>query len=243
MRLLIDAGNSRVKWALLDNGYWKTGASGRAEFAAVLKDNMDSGVSPGSVHICSTRSQAFNQQLTVLIQDMFGIEAEFVWPQRRAYGVMNRYEPVDSLGADRWAALVAVKSICHNAAIIIDCGTAVTIDALNTDGVFEGGVIFPGVELALQSLNQADNLDVAGQGPTTVFARSSQQAMYSGVIYSLAGAINRIVLEMRKKLGLGVSIYICGGDAGKVFDLIDHNVIKEPDLVMTGLKVIAEAGT
>ena len=126
---------------------------------------------------------------------------------------------------------------------MIDAGTAVTVDALSADGIFEGGVIFPGIALASQSLDQADNLSVANTVSPSVFALSTDQAMYSGVLYSIAAGIDGIVLQMRKTLGYSVNVYLCGGDADTLIDLLEHNVIKEPELVLKGLKIVADSRT
>ena len=243
MNLLIDAGNSRVKWALDGPGIWKTRASSRAEFAQSLEDSVGDSSKINSIIISSTRNPAYNQQLSVLLAELFDVEPFFIESQRREFGVINRYQPHSALGVDRWAGLIAVRSLGTSPAIVIDAGTAVTVDALSADGMFEGGVIFPGISLASQSLDQADNLSVAKFVSPTVFALSTAEAMYSGVLYSIAAGIDGIVVQMRKTLGYSVNVYLCGGDADSLIELLEHNVIKEPELVLKGLKVIADSRT
>ena len=240
MNLLIDAGNSRVKWALDGPGTWKTGVSSRTEFAQALEDSVEDVSKIKSITISSTRNQTYNRQLSVLLSELFDVEPFYIESKRREFGVINRYSPAGSLGVDRWAGLIAVRSLGTSPAIVIDCGTAVTVDALNADGLFEGGVIFPGISLAIHSLDQADNLTVAGNVNPNVFAQSTEQAMYSGVLYSIASGIDGIVMQMRKSLGYSVNVYLCGGDAGTLNDLLEHNVIREPELVLKGLKIIAD---
>ncbi len=241
MNLLIDAGNSRIKWALDGTDQWLTGACQRADFAQALKDQLQASTDIEKIIISSTRNQGYNQQLSVLCEEVVGRTPHFIEPARREHGIINRYQPTDSLGSDRWAALIAAHSLNQSPAVVIDCGTAVTVDAVNSDGIFEGGVIFPGLDLALESLNRADNLSLASKVDASVFALDTDQAMYSGVIYSIAGGIDTIVQLMRKTLGYSVNIYLCGGDMDKLANLLQHNVIKEPELVLKGLKIIADS--
>ena len=246
MNLLIDAGNSRIKWAIDGDNHWSSGVCKRAGFADALKNLIDQKQidqnmnSINKIVVSSTRNQNYNQQLSVLLDELFNQSAEFVQAERRQYGIINRYEPVSSLGSDRWAAIVAARSMSNSPSIVIDCGTAVTVDAVNAEGLFEGGVIFPGVNLALQSLNQADNLNLANKAEADVFGLTTDQAMYSGVLYSIAWGIDGIVQQMRKSLGYSVNVYLCGGDMDKFSELLEHNVIKDSELVLKGLKIIAD---
>lgn len=240
MNLLIDAGNSRVKWVLDAPGQWNTAACARTELAQALENGIADTSKITSITISSTRSQTYNQQLGVLLDEMFDVTPQFIEPSRREFGIINRYSPADSLGADRWACLIAVRSLSTSPAIVIDCGTAVTVDALSADGLFEGGVIFPGISLATHSLDQADNLSVPGNVTPSVFAQSTEQAMYSGVLFSIASGIDGIVMQMRKSLGYSVNVYLCGGDADILAGMLEHNAIREPDLVLKGLKIIAD---
>ncbi len=240
MNLLIDAGNSRIKWAIEGEVLWLTGASKRADFSQALENQLENSFDINNILVSSTRNQNYNQQLSVLLKEVLGLTPQFIKPERRQYGIINRYQPVDSLGVDRWVAMIAAHALNQSPSVVIDCGTAVTVDAVNSDGIFEGGVIFPGVNLALESLNQADNLNLAKHSDASVFALDTDQAMYSGVLYSIAGGIDAIVQSMRKSLGYSVNIYLCGGDMDKFADLLEHTVIKEPELVLKGIKVIAD---
>jgi len=82
---------------------------------------------------------------------------------------------------------------------------------------------------------------LANKVEASVFGLNTDQAMYSGALYSIAWGIDGIVHQMRKTLGYSVNIYLCGGDMDKFAQLLEHNVIKEPELVLKGLKIIADA--
>ena len=240
MKLLIDAGNSRLKWAVDGPDYWKTGVCPRSEFGQSLKDTLPESIKINRVLASSTRNQSYNQQLSELTKQLFDQQTHFIKAERRQSGVINRYGPSQALGADRWASLVAARYLSTSPSVVIDCGTAVTVDALNADGIFEGGVIFPGISLALESLNQTDNLHIAQRVTPSVFALSTEQAMYSGVVCSIAAGIDGIVQQMRKTLGYTVNVYLSGGDAQALEPLLDHSVINKPDMVLIGLKIIAD---
>jgi len=150
-----------------------------------------------------------------------------------------KYENVNSLGKDRIAAcLYAVEKFSGENCIIIDAGTAVTLNLLTAERQFIGGFILPGIAMQLQSLHEK-----TAQLPNTDFCReyislhpqSTQAAMISGVAYSVAGAMSFIVENCRKKLFHNCRVLATGGGLEYIKDIIPFNYIYIKDLTLTGI--------
>ncbi len=155
----------------------------------------------------------------------------------------NHYHDPAALGADRWAALIAAHHLTAGPVCVIDCGTAVTIDALSADGDFLGGVILPGLRLLRTSLVQGTRSIRATDGDAaTCLARSTADAVAAGTLFGLAGAVERVLAEHRQALGSEMSALITGADAGLVLSKLraEAPVAEVSDLVLRGLALIAE---
>jgi type III pantothenate kinase len=148
----------------------------------------------------------------------------------------------------------------QGAVCVVDCGTAITVDALDHQGVFRGGVIFPGVALMLASLSQgtqgirragaqvprSTGMCESGQAsagnPDTCLAQTTSDAVAAGVLYSLAGGIDRILDEQAAELGGAPQVLLTGGNAEVLSALMRHTATLVPDLVLEGVAHIASAG-
>jgi type III pantothenate kinase len=153
--------------------------------------------------------------------------------------VRNGYDLPATLGADRWCALIAARPSAP--CIIVDAGSAVTIDALSGDGTFMGGVILPGLDMMRAVLDERTGLirDTAGCDDD-VLARTTASGVASGTLIGLAGAVDAIVAAQRDMLGAPAPALLCGGDGAKLLALLRSTpVTLTPDLVLRGLAVIA----
>jgi type III pantothenate kinase len=159
--------------------------------------------------------------------------------------VTNGYENPLQLGADRWAALIAARRRTVSEvespppAIVVNAGTAVTIDALDRDGVFRGGVILPGMRLMLQAL--AENTAALNVAPGVYqdFPVNTGDALYSGVIVAVAGAIE----QMRKRLrhdGGEVACFVSGGAADEIAPYLTGPLEVVDNLVLEGALALAD---
>jgi type III pantothenate kinase len=157
-------------------------------------------------------------------------------------GVTNRYHEPATLGADRWAALIAARQQSQAAQCVVDCGTAMTVDALSAAGEFLGGVILPGISMARAALlANTQGIRVAEGDEGSCLARATGDGVAAGSVFGLAGAIERIVAEQRRALGADARVLVTGGDAPRLLPLLRGSVTHEPELVLKGLKLIAEA--
>lgn len=240
--LLVDLGNTRLKWAFAAKTEWEMGAvaSGDIDDDARLSQ-LWRGRSPQRVVVASVTAPARLARLLDWLKQNWRIEPHVVQARREGFGVRNHYDIAERLGSDRWAALIAVRQREQRAAIVIDAGTAVTIDALSADGEFLGGVILPGLNLARECVAAGTAAIGVEEGDaSTCLARSTADALAAGSRFGLAGAIERISAEHRRALGADAQLYITGGDAARLLPLLAGAANHVPDLVLKGLAVIAE---
>jgi type III pantothenate kinase len=204
MLLLIDAGNTRIKWALAEDG----AALGEwLDAGAVTHAEMDQ-------LAASLRHHANRRAITrTIVSNVAGAEvrnklhfvlamlapADILWfaSKPQSAGVRNRYRNPAQLGCDRFAAAIGARAIEPGKALVVaTCGTATTIDALSADGVFLGGMILPGLGLMASSLarNTAQLPQIAESGTSPMsagFADNTDDAILSGCLSAQAGAIER----------------------------------------------------
>lgn len=244
MNLLVDLGNSRVKWAYAGGQRWEVGAEAiPAEGFSLLLDRLWAGrPAPEQVVVSSVHGPHRHRLLHDWVARHWGREPRFIQAQARQLGVSNLYRDPSALGADRWAALIAARHLSPAAQCVVDCGTAVTVDALSADGEFLGGVILPGINMARAALlANTQGIRVAEGEEGDCLARATGDGVAAGSVFGLAGAIERIVAEQRRVLGAEARVLLTGGDAPRLLALVRGPVAHEPELVLKGLKLIAEA--
>jgi len=194
MKLLIDAGNTRIKWALVSGDHWLHSGVSPIEQAHDLAQHLD--------RSC-VNSRHVKQ---VWVSNVAGKEAEnhiraacaarqwqphFIMAQASQCGVHNGYNQPSQLGSDRWAALIAAWHLTGRDCLVVNSGTATTIDALSTTGKFIGGLILPGLELMQRSLCAATPLEKPVQGEYAPFPLNTDDALLSGALQASCGAIER----------------------------------------------------
>lgn len=241
MNLTVDIGNSRLKWASGEPPGWSVQSAATTghdpgDLFAILWSNLPA---PSRLLVSCVARTEWSETLRHWAREHWSREAEFVQSSAAACGVRNGYRDPSQLGVDRWAALIAARRIVSGPAIVIDAGTAVTIDALNADGEFLGGVILAGLELQRASLQRGTaGIGVTGQGPVGCLARDTDAAVSAGIRYGLAGGIERILGEQTRALGTAPAILITGGDAERLMPLLPAGIRHVPDLVLLGVHAL-----
>nr|PZN72552.1 MAG: type III pantothenate kinase [Pseudomonadota bacterium] len=245
MILLLDVGNTRIKWATVDDaGIMTLGRSlqhaGR-DIPSVAEEAWHSLPRPERVIVSNVAGRGFEGAFRVWAQSVWGMEPRFIVAQSKGWGVTNAYVEPDRLGADRWAALVAARRLDKGDVCIIDCGTALTIDALSRSGKHLGGLIVPGLALMRQSLiANTQGISDEGEGTIALLARCTRDAVTGGTLYATVAVIDRVITDIVAELGRTVTCVITGGDAERIMPLLTVKCRYEPDLVLQGLKIMAE---
>jgi type III pantothenate kinase len=127
--------------------------------------------------------------------------------------------------------------------VVIDCGTAITIDAIAAEGTHLGGLIVPGMDLMSTALAEAaPGVQLQGQDnqEVSLLGRSTEAAVSGGVLYAAVSLIDRVSLDLTTELGSGTTILLTGGDARRILPLLSSKPDYDPDLVLKGLAVFAE---
>lgn len=242
MNLLVDLGNSRLKWAQGTPDSWHTGAVAHAGQAiqAVLDAAWGELARPEKILLSSVATAGACDALLAWCQRHWSLASVIIQAQAEQLGVKHCYAQPETLGADRWAALIAVRGLTKANACIVDCGTAVTVDALAENGEFRGGAIFPGLQLLRASLLQGTGgiRDARGQADA-VLACSTPDAVAGGTLHGLVGAVTRLLDEQMRALGAGTQVFVTGGDAPLLLPHLKIPTKEVPDLVLQGLARIA----
>lgn len=243
--LLVDAGNSRLKWAELDAAGHTTVQQALAyeerPALAVFLAMLDRHPCVTHITLVHVLGHAFDEGVAAVCQER-AIKLHRVRVAARAYGVVSGYRQPATLGADRFVGLVAARHLLHNkACVVIDCGTAITLDALDSDGRHLGGVILPGLQLAADALiaRAQNRLNVAFEQPT-VFADATSSAVGSGCLFGVVGAIEGICARMQLALDDTLQYVLTGGDAQRLRTWLRLECHLIPDLLMHGLRYITE---
>jgi len=243
MKALFDLGNSRLKWALSENGVRDRGSiesTDPSNLSSYLDSALGAVEAPGQAWISSVARDDTTEELNTWLRRKWSLEARVVRADAEGYGIINSYAQPETLGSDRWAALVAIRHRYSQPASIIDCGTATTIDFLN-DNRFYGGVILPGLELLRSSL-VSNTARLRLNGPETIssIATSTSAGIQSGTLLGLAGAIEHIVKRQHQETGIVPKVYLTGGGAGAIQPYLAMVSEVIDDLVLQGIEVIAE---
>ena len=245
MILLLDAGNTSVKWGLDDDGSIVSGGSfmHRGNNVDDLAGQAWSELQmPAGVYIANVAGVETGRKLSDWVERQWGISPLFIASTARACGVTNAYATPGQLGVDRWAALIGAHSQGSGARqCIVDCGTAITLDMLTADGVHQGGLILPGVEMMKHMLlkNTAVKNASGTQRFAKLFAMGTEDAINSGALYMAAAAIDRIAVDMGAVPGTRLDVVVTGGDASRILTLLACPARHDPELVLKGLAMLA----
>ncbi len=241
MRLLCDLGHTRIKWAWADgralSGCGSAVYAGSSGYAAKLSA---SGVPSAVIAISVARER--NEAFARFCKERWGIAPLWRGSLPEGFGVSSLYEPAESLGADRFAALVGVRARHPGRPVcVVDCGTAITVDALDAGGVFRGGAILPGITVAARALLEVAPILAAPAGDASYgpCGRSTRDGVGAGLVLGAAGAIERIFRDQETVLGAGVLLTLTGGDASRISPYLTCSHERLPHLTLEGLAVMA----
>ena len=240
MRVLaIDAGNSRIKWGLADGAWIDRGVVATAD-SGELAQSLAPLEGPQRIVIANVAGEVAARNIEAAVQ-RFGIETEIVAGRAEQCGVRSSYADPRQLGPDRWAALIAARARFDGPCVVVNAGTTMTVDALSSEGVFLGGFIVPGYAL-MRSTLAANTARLAQQeGGFGFFPDNTGDAIASGALNALGGAVERMVRYMSETGEGEPSVILSGGDAALIEPLLNPHVQVVDNLVLEGLKHIGES--
>jgi type III pantothenate kinase len=226
--LCLDAGNSRLKCGLFDGKRWRM--QGALDYDAFDDLVAELSAAPARIVACNVAGDAVRQRIEALAARL-GCPLDWLASSASACGVRNAYDNPAQLGADRWAALIGARSLHAGPAVVVMAGTATTVDALDGDGRFRGGLILPGLALMRAALarNTAGLPHAAGH--YQAMPTNTDDAIVSGAIHATLGAIER----MQDALGQDALCLLSGGAAGELVPHLELPQRQIDNLVLEGL--------
>lgn len=228
MLLCLDAGNTRLKYGLHEGSEWRAlGALEYAEFDSLPRRLP---AMPGRIVACNVAGER-PQSLIEALAGRLRVPLDWLRSSAVAGGVSNGYEKPQQLGADRWAALIGARALHADACVVVVAGTATTIDVLDAQGRFVGGLILPGLALMRSALARNTAGLPHARGRYSALATNTDDAIVSGALHATLGAIERVRGAQEK----GLTCLLSGGAA---VDLVPQ--MKRPyrvidNLVLEGL--------
>lgn len=248
MLMLIDIGNTRLKWGMYQDGTF--GAKPIAQGAVFLERMNELAErdwkhlpTPEHILVCSVASQAarnvVNEQL-----EIWPILPEWATVKASQCGITNGYTHPVRLGIDRWMALIGANKhlqACsyQGPAIVSMIGTAVTVDALDGQGLFLGGIIMPGHGIMLNALRTGTAGLHVPTGNIRSFPTTTSDALTTGGIYAITGAIERMCTNLYNRTGQKPQIILTGGAAWKVIPHLTSPAKLMESLIFDGLMTVA----
>lgn len=259
MLLLIDAGNTSIKWALAEPlapstlalagtapGQWVQSAECAHPEVEQLSAAWHTGAANASVSrvlVSNVAGAALGARLAAQLLQAFGADLPVQWfaSQPALAGVRNGYRDPAQLGCDRFAAAIGAHALFPQQALIVaHCGTATTIDALTADGVFLGGMILPGLGLMMRSLAlHTAQLPQTAPQPAALdrFADNTVDAIVSGCIMAQVGALERALVLHAQSQATAVQCVLGGGAAAWIAPHLKAPCARVDNLVLIGLQV------
>lgn len=247
--LLMDIGNSIVKWGVLEGGLIQSISSvthekinnvGFSSITTSIPRKVD------RVIASNVAGTNFAVRLSAAIGIHCQSDINFVTSAKSAFGIINAYKNPRQFGVDRWVALVGARSEFRSSLCVVDIGTAVTIDVINKDGKHIGGQIIPGIELMEHALSdETSNIKTAKKmlkdplKGTSMFANNTKMAIQNGSVNAISGAIERVIGTLRSD-GYKPKVIVTGGDAPRILKQFDDQLIYRPHLILQGLAYIVQ---
>jgi type III pantothenate kinase len=251
-QLLIDAGNTRLKFARLTHG--RLGRVHAVDWNSRSADRVARQVLRGSfdrVLVCSVAGVQLERALRSAARQGGSARPQFIRSTRSSAGVRNGYAQTWRLGADRWVAMLGARALYPGRALcIVDVGTALTIDLMDARGQHRGGLLVPGPTLMVESLlrntagirRRAGPHSFNGRKPRTVtnlFGRSTRAGLLAGSTMACAALIERALHEARAALPGRPKLLLAGGGAVQLAPLLRVPHARAERLVLHGLALLA----
>jgi len=233
----IDVGNTRCKWRIRRHGECLHRGADDLDHIQTTLEAYD--IVPNELRISCVKGETTERQLTDWSETAFGIEPRFARTLGSWLGLTVGYQDPSRLGVDRWLAMLAgLKTSGGNTGYcVIDCGSAITLDVVDSTGLHRGGYIVPGVQMMRNALlANTDRVRFSNDMSATEFAPgcNTATAVLNGTLMAALGTIERGYREMQRLVGIE-NCFITGGDAPALIEQLDFNHTYNAELVLDGL--------
>lgn len=248
MKLLVDIGNSRIKWAYLVNRELKDPQAHdykEVDINELLENAWQDKNKPEHIFISNVAGKGIADKVSTVINNKWEISPVFAQTEQQCAGVTNAYRDITQFGIDRWLAVITSWDQYHTPACVVSCGTAVTIDGISKSGLHLGGLIVPGLYMMQNQLikeTNGINTDICSRFKLK-FGRSTSECINNGAVRTIVSLIDDVAEEMSKEYGDTLSCIITGGYAEQINTLLSIKFDHKPHLVLNGLAILSEKGT
>jgi type III pantothenate kinase len=252
MLLAIDAGNTNIVFALVEEGVirarWRIATDPRRtadEYAVWLHQLLQlEGLSRGDVEavMIGTVVPRALHNLSVLASKYFGVEALVAGRAPADWGIELDVAEPHTVGADRVLNAIAAHAFHEGDLVVVDFGTATTFDVVDYSGAYKGGIIAPGINLSLDALVAAaaklPRVAIEAPESASVIGRTTEEQMHIGIYWGYVAMMEGLITRMKREIGRPVTVVATGGLAvlfDKHADMFDA---VEPDLTIQGLAML-----
>lgn len=241
--LLLDLGNTRLKWALADGVDLLAGtplAYAHETLAAGLAQRWRDVEKPARVWVASVAGAAREAELATAVRQGFDCGITFVRSVPNACGVENAYPMAGRLGIDRFLGLIALHQTERKPVLLVSCGTALTLDLLTPDGRHHGGLIAPSPALMQHALyGNTAQLKAGGDAHWVALADNTDDAVFSGTWFAAVALVERALAQATRQLDTQIELVLSGGAADALQAALGGFGRIEPELVLRGLSLYA----
>jgi type III pantothenate kinase len=246
MVLLIDIGNTRIKWARSSNGVLSEQSAARYAnwvHEDFIQQVLNAGPRAERVLIANVGGKRIGDLAHRALTEAWQIEPECLQSPAAGAGIRNAYPEPANLGVDRWLAMLGGRSLEPGPICVVSVGTATTIDGLDASGQHLGGLIVPGPDLMISSLlkntSEIARRTSGGRANEALFADNTLGAIQQGAVHALAALVDRALETLRQQLGQAPALLLTGGGSSRLLGAIRSPGREIPDLVLRGLAVVA----
>ncbi len=236
--LAIDIGNTRIKWGYSETGGWVRQGWVATESAGELASEF-AGLPVAQRTVISNVAGAAARVQVAAVLNSTAPQPLWITGASAQCGVSSGYAAPETLGPDRWAAMIGAWHLIQAACVVVNVGTTMTVDALSAEGVFLGGCIVPGATLMRDALARDTANLAAREGAFSYFPDNTGDAIFSGAVNALAGAVERMVRYLEESAGATPPVVLSGGGAALIEKRLNPPVTVVDNLVLEGLLQIA----
>ncbi|MCK9366258.1 MAG: type III pantothenate kinase [Metallibacterium scheffleri] len=246
MNLLLDLGNTRLKWTLAEGVRVRGAVGALAWDTPDFETRLDAALAalppPRAVHMAVVAAAAREARVLACVRRVLRIEPRAQHSVAALCGVHSAYREPARLGIDRLLGMVAARGAGHAPCVLASLGTALTLDALDAEGRHRGGLIVAAPALMQQALlGAAARVSVQGEGRVTWLADNTEDALISGAWLAAAALVERFSEESAQALDAQPRLLLAGGDAPRLQALLRGASQLFPDAVLRGLAIAADA--
>lgn len=247
--LAIDIGNTRLKWALYSQPRWNARLIAQGveflDHIDRLSENHWAGLPAPSMMLgCAVAADAVRNRVVEQLE-IWDVEPFWVSSARQAAGLTNGYDYPGRLGSDRWVAMIGARNRLlakgdRRPLIVVMVGTAVTVEAIDADGNFLGGLILPGHGIMLRALESGTAGLHVPTGEVKPFPTNTSDALTSGGTYAIAGAVERMIQHLQQRTGQAPACIMTGGAGWKMAPSMTRPFELVESLIFDGLLALAQ---